>query len=991
MDLFSLGQLKLGESDFRREKTLLLISYLALEGEQERRYLAELFWPRKENQLGNLSITVSRFNKLFPEILDIQQKTLDVKIKTDTNAFEMTFEVGHYGQALTLYRGPFADKLQLVDTSSELENWVYGKREFFAHKARAAILELAKSEAYQGNYDLAAKKAEQAYFLRYAPEPDNKTLELMDLMLATADHPLLGELRREAKTFDLTLADDHQKARRKLTQLTKVISVPTNIADLSNPFVGRKKEISELVILLQEIDYRLISIVGFGGDGKTRLSKEIARVKACQDKFTDGIFFVSLDSVNDSMSIPYKIAEALNFNFLAQAEPIEQLIDYLTDKRVLLILDNFEHLLDGVGLCELLLQRCPYIKLLVTSRERLQLENEWVYPLEGLLISSGTQNDAVELFCSCAKRINLTFVLSDNNKKVIGSLCDLIAGSPLAIELAASWTKLLTPEELLQDIQSNTNTYVLQALSKTKRTRHESVKMTFEYSWKMLNVNEQEVLKNLSVLIGHFDLEAAIQVADANLFKLASLADKSLLKVESQGWYTLHPIVRQYAFEKLNELSEDSEILLTKHSQYYCNMLAEQQMVLLGLEDSVVKVMDKANLEITWDDRVKESTKNYDNVLKAWKRLIATKPQKDFYLVANGLEVVFQYLGDRNQFAYELFREASIQLQGLSDIHTPSYASLLIIQSCFLYHLGRTEEAHLLVNQSLELFSFEDKKHLAYISVLSAQVDIHFDLGEYKASRDLSLQVLEKTKALRLPFEEAEHLKHLGTIEGFFGKYKKASTYFEAALVIHRKFGLRFAEALILIHLGSLWIDQEDFEKAKPVLEEALTILTESNYVHPIPYTLDCLARIAIEEEKLEAARALCSEGLERARALDIRHEESHLLITLGRIVAQYDQEEAEALLLQALYIPWSNQNRRMQCMVLLYLAEIKTKNNKQEVFLWLCQIKQENTVDWWIKEKALAILSEFDQTDLCQSEKTLALGTRTIEDITKELLGVKV
>ncbi len=329
------------------------------------------------------------------------------------------------------------------------------------------------------------------------------------------------------------------------------------------PFVGREREQDELQALLARPDCRLVTLLGPGGVGKTRLAIETARRL---EDFADGVAFVSLAPVAEPESIVPAIGDALGLAFVGAGDLVVQLVAHLRDQRVLLVLDNLEHLLDTAGatgsLLEQLLTQTSGVVVLATSRERLRLAGEWVLELEGLLFLQPRKQlqpeaaPALRLFAGHAERVDRAFQLSTKNEAAVATICRMVDGLPLGIELAAAWTRLLSLDEIAQEL-----TRSLDKAPPSPRTlpiRHRSLRAVVDHSWQLLIPDERAALRQLAVFQGGFTREAAIEVAGANLTVLANLVDKSLLRRGAGGRYDLHEIIRQYAHAQLQEQADEA-------------------------------------------------------------------------------------------------------------------------------------------------------------------------------------------------------------------------------------------------------------------------------------------------------------------------------------------------------------------------------------------------------------------------------------------------
>ena len=279
-------------------------------------------------------------------------------------------------------------------------------------------------------------------------------------------------------------------------------------------FLGRVREIEEIGALLDDPSCRLLTLVGPGGIGKTRLAVEVASLK--QDAFPDGLFFVALAPLNRSDDLLTAIAEAMPFLYQQdQRSAREQFFEYLREKdgqRLLLVLDNAEHLLDGVEIVSEILAVTTNLKILATSREVLNLQEEWVREIGGLAYPAREDDDsldeysAVQLFLDRARRVRGDFDLAEDRESVV-EICRLVEGMPLAIELAVGWLKTLRPADIAQELQHSLD--ILTTRSRNLPERHRTLRTVFSHSWRLMDEGEGDVFQKFSVFRGGFTREAA--------------------------------------------------------------------------------------------------------------------------------------------------------------------------------------------------------------------------------------------------------------------------------------------------------------------------------------------------------------------------------------------------------------------------------------------------------------------------------------------------
>lgn len=324
------------------------------------------------------------------------------------------------------------------------------------------------------------------------------------------------------------------------------------------PFVGRSQELQEIGQRLNEPQVRLITIAGPGGMGKTRFCAELARQNS--SNFPDGVYFISLASLDSMEEVTAEIVHRIRLHLPASKEPGHQLAAYLRDKKVLLVLDNMEHLADGPAWVSSLLTATRQPKLLVSSQTSLNVSAEWVRYLEGIpypaqAADNAEEYAAVQLFLERARRVHSDFDMALNLPCVV-EICRYMHGHPLALELAAAWLKSLPCPEIKAEIKAAPDFLITR--HQDLEDRHHSLNAVFNYSWKLLSKREQRVLLRLSPFRGGFSRITAEQVAGADLHLLSSLVDKSFLTHSGEGMYLFHELLRHYAAVILEKLQADS-------------------------------------------------------------------------------------------------------------------------------------------------------------------------------------------------------------------------------------------------------------------------------------------------------------------------------------------------------------------------------------------------------------------------------------------------
>lgn len=725
---------------------------------------------------------------------------------------------------------------------------------------------------------------------------------------------------------------------------------PHHLPPQPTPFVGREREVAEILRRLQDPTCRLLTLVGLGGFGKTRLALEIARQLVELPKplpiFAQGVFFVALQAVNTLSGVVSAIAEATGFRFYSDTPPRQQLLNFLREKRLLLVLDNMEHLTEGPGLVDEILSRAPGVKILVTSQRALHLREEWFFPLAGMTFPQSDERhplpafprrasdalDAIQLFAQNARRTQPDFDL-DAERQYVVRICRLVDGMPLALELAAGWLKSLPCQQIADEIERGLD--ILTATNQTISLRHRSIYAVLEQSWQLLAAEEQQILLRLAIFRGGFTGEAALAVANASLPALATLVEKALVWVTPTGRYHMHELLRQFVEKKLSATSDAEEAARTQHSDYYLRFLSQRGLLLVGKARRIA--LDEISQEL-------------NNVRAAWLwaaqqgRLStldgAVEPLYDFYQIQS-----------RYQEGHELFDLARAHLEqaaATNRARATATPSVRVLARCaaFCYFLCDYEAASSYLQESLaqaqvlgqqrevafvlnflgQLAVWQGEqaaaqRYLLQSLAISREIGdrsgaasaleklanlIHATFGEYVESKALAAESLALSRELGRPDWIAYALDTLGFVTFCLGEYADAEAYYRESLEIFEGIGDQYGQAMALGGLGLVLWAMWGGKLVEPTacFQKSLQICRTIGHQGQVAGRLAGLARIANDLGEYTQAQEYEQEGLTISRELGSPVYLSHILYCMGETAyGMGDLAAARAYLVEALQV----------------------------------------------------------------------------------------
>ena len=790
--------------------------------------------------------------------------------------------------AVNLYEGEFMAGFNLANCV-EFEEWLFFEREAYRQKMVEALQKLLNwcrvNEEFERGVEYGRRwlsldpwhePAHRAMMTFYAlTEQQAAALRQYEACVRLLDEELgiapeaettaLYEAIRKREFEPDLLTGRRYGLNERIESASSRKPFASQVPTPATPFIGRENEVAEVLTLLAEPQTRLVTLAAPGGMGKTRLALAVA--SAIIPNFQHGVHFVPLAPHSSAQDIPVVLARSLQIP-LSGSNPQAQLFAYLQNKQMLLVLDNFEQLLantsdvvangEAVGekLIAELLQAAPQIKVLITSRERLNIMGEVVLALGGLPVDNENaveNSSAAQLFKQHAQFSHSTLIIQPEDAKSINHICHLVDGMPLALIMAASWVDMLSFAEIAEEIVQGLDFLETDMADVPQRQR--SVRAVFATSWRRLTVDEQTVFGQLSIFRGGFTRQAAQTVTGASLRTLRGLMRKLFITLEANGRYQIHELLRQYGAEQLTAV-QGYQVAKQAHADYYLTVLQERETDLRSHKQIVA---------------IKEIADDFENIRAAWKWALAQKDTSAILQALEGLHLFTDYSGSYIEVVAMLKQAIDGLVPNGQQTLDPTwgrlatrYSFMRSVSSGYFEGMDEISKACLsIAGQANDRFEYAFS---LYFYTFYAYI--------VKQESDESIAQLHQAIAI---FRELGDIIFTSRSLGWLGvmtvhyaaDVQQGRIYMEEALALVRSAGTVTDISFILGNLCELVLVLGDYEAGEKYIQEAVSLAAQLERPLGVAYTCVIHGLYLLLKGELDQAETQIKQGWEGAKLVD--------------------------------------------------------------------------------------------------------------------------
>jgi predicted ATPase len=698
----------------------------------------------------------------------------------------------------------------------------------------------------------------------------------------------LKDISQTVHLYQLTVPD----LPSGFPQLKAEEVVNHNLPTQLTAFVGREPELDFLHALLSDARNRLITIVAPGGMGKTRLSLEAAGQMI--PLFQQGLYFVALDRVSSADLIVQAVAEVLPISLSSNEDPKSRIVGYLQDKKILLVMDNFEHVLDGATFVQDILKAAPRVQVLATSRVKLNLVGETIFHIEGLTVGESNleKNSAIQLFMQSARRTHPKFELNESGLPALTRICRMVDGMPLAIVLAAAWIDTLSVDEIAVEIEKSLD--MLETEKRDVPDRQRSVRAVIESSWNQVDGSTQDLLKRLSIFRGGFTRLAAQEAAEASLRGLSQLVDKALLRRDpNTGRYSLHELVRQYSEKQLGLSVDEEQSAHENHAKYFADFMKAHWAHVRGSGQKA------ALIEIEVD---------FDNIRVAWNYWADHQNASQLMEFVRPLWIFFEARGSFTP-AIHFFAEAAKKLISNEPEVICSRAELQARQAWFTALIGLPDQGLQLAQKSVKTLR-QYNQDISVNTFDSVNINAIF-MNHHEIVIQVSQEMMARANRSGDIWEQGWALIWSAYTLVLQQQILEALQAGQDALGIFEKlenpFGISVASGLIL---GIISMAIGDRSRAKAYFLRGMRAAEEIKYLRLLQIIYDNLGTLALVEQNIEQAQEFFIKSLRISQKSGQTREMLASLRDLANVyMARGNPDTALQLLAVVLNHPASDQN----------------------------------------------------------------------------------